>query len=100
MKLPEKILYAHEHTTIDLSGPKKNIDCRLDDFDATAAEYRRLAEHGVVGIIDQTNRGMGRNVAYVQKMAAQAGGEITRDGLLQGAFSPAGVLYADRTAAV
>ena len=77
MKLPEKILYAHEHTTIDLSGPKKNIDCRLDDFDATAAEYRRLAEHGVVGIIDQTNRGMGRNVAYVQKMAAQAGGEIT-----------------------
>ena len=37
MKLPEKILYAHEHTTIDLSGPKKNIDCRLDDFDATAA---------------------------------------------------------------
>lgn len=73
MKLPEKILYAHEHTTIDLSGPKKNIDCRLDDFDATAAEYRRLAEHGVVGIIDQTNRGMGRNVAYVQKMAAQAG---------------------------
>ena len=59
MKLPEKILYAHEHTTIDLSGPKKNIDCRLDDFDATAAEYRRLAEHGVVGIIDQTNRGMG-----------------------------------------
>lgn len=43
MKLPEKILYAHEHTTIDLSGPKKNIDCRLDDFDATAAEYRRLA---------------------------------------------------------
>lgn len=77
MKLPEKILYAHEHTTIDLSGPKKNIDCRLDDFDATAAEYRRLAEHGVVGIIDQTNRGMGRNVAYVQKMAAQAGVEIT-----------------------
>ena len=61
MKLPEKILYAHEHTTIDLSGPKKNIDCRLDDFDATAAEYRRLAEHGVVGIIDQTNRGMGYN---------------------------------------
>ena len=77
MKLPEKILYAHEHTTIDLSGPKKNIDCRLNDFDATAAEYRRLAEHGVVGIIDQTNRGMGRNVAYVQKMAAQAGVEIT-----------------------
>jgi phosphotriesterase-related protein len=77
LKLPEKILYAHEHTTIDLSGPKKNIDCRLDDFDATAAEYRRLAEHGVVGIIDQTNRGMGRNVAYVQKMAAQAGVEIT-----------------------
>ena len=44
MKLPEKILYAHEHTTIDLSGPKKNIDCRLDDFDATAAECYTLTE--------------------------------------------------------
>ena len=57
MKLPEKILYAHEHTTIDLSGPKKNIDCRLDDFDATAAEYRRLAEHGVVGIVGRSGSG-------------------------------------------
>ena len=101
MKLPEKILYAHEHTTIDLSGPKKNIDCRLDDFDATAAEYRRLAEHGVVGIIDQTNRGMGRNVAYAQKMAAQAGVEITHaTGYYKEPFLPPGVLYADRTAAV
>lgn len=55
MKIPEKILYAHEHTTIDLSGPKNNIDCRLDDFDATVAEYCHLVERGVVSIIDQTN---------------------------------------------
>lgn len=77
MKIPEKILYAHEHTTIDLSGPKNNIDCRLDDFDATVAEYRHLVERGVVSIIDQTNRGMGRNVAYTEKVAAAAGVKIT-----------------------
>ena len=77
MKIPEKILYAHEHTAIDLSGPKNNIDCRLDDFDATVAEYRHLVERGVVSIIDQTNRGMGRNVAYTEKVAAAAGVKIT-----------------------
>lgn len=76
MKLPEKILYAHEHTTIDLSGPKQNLDCRLDDFDATVAEYRHLAQQGVVSVIDQTNRGMGRDVAYTQKVAAASGLEI------------------------
>ena len=76
MKLPEKILYAHEHITIDLSGPKKNLDCRLDDFDATVAAYRRLAQQGLVCIVDQTNRGMGRDVTYVQKVAAAVGVEV------------------------
>lgn len=77
MKLPEKILYAHEHTTIDLSGPKKNPDCRLDNFEATVAEFRHLAQKGVVGIIDQTNRGMGRDVAYTCRVAQAAGLQIT-----------------------
>lgn len=77
MKLPEKIMYAHEHTTIDLSGPKHNPDCRLDDFDATVEEFRRLAQKGVVGIIDQTNRGMGRNVDYTCRVAKAAGLCIT-----------------------
>lgn len=71
MKLPEKILYAHEHTTIDLSGPKKNIDCRLDDFDATAAEYRRLAEHGVVG----TSKDITETEAKVFRAASRAHAE-------------------------
>lgn len=73
MKLPSKMLYAHEHTTIDLSGPKHNPDCRLDDFEATVEEFRRLAQKGVAGIIDQTNRGMGRNVAYTCRAAQAAG---------------------------
>lgn len=77
MKLPEKILYAHEHTTIDLSGPKHNPDCRLDDFDATVEEFRRLAQKGVACIIDQTNRGMGRNVDYTRRVAEAAGLTIT-----------------------
>lgn len=77
MKLPETIIYAHEHTTIDLSGPKKNPDCRLDDFEATVSEFKRLARHGVSRIVDQTNRGMGRDVAYTCRVAEAAGLTIT-----------------------
>lgn len=77
LKLPEQIIYAHEHTTIDLSGPKHNPDCRLDDFDATVDEFRRLAQKGVVCIIDQTNRGMGRQVDYTRRVSEAAGLSIT-----------------------
>lgn len=29
------ITYIHEHMTIDLSGVKNNIDCKLNDFEKT-----------------------------------------------------------------
>lgn len=72
----QNITYAHEHTTIDLSGVKKDLDCRLDEFTHTLAEFKELKKAGVARIIDVTAKGMGRNLAYVQDMMAQSGLKI------------------------
>ncbi|HMM22537.1 MAG TPA: hypothetical protein PKA10_17580 [Selenomonadales bacterium] len=71
--LRQGITYAHEHVTVDLSGVKGDIDCRLDCQGETIAEFRRLKALGVANVIDVTNRGMGRNVEYVQQVAARTG---------------------------
>ncbi|KOF57732.1 hydrolase [Clostridium sp. DMHC 10] len=65
--------YTHEHITIDLSGPKQDEDCKLDDFDETVKEFKELKEENVFNIIDLTNRGMGRNVDYVMKVKEKTG---------------------------
>lgn len=63
----------HEHTTIDLSGVKQDADCRVDCFEETAKEFRRLYELGVRTVVDVTNDGMGRNSAYVCEMENKTG---------------------------
>ncbi|MDR1834542.1 MAG: phosphotriesterase-related protein [Fusobacteriaceae bacterium] len=67
------MIYAHEHITIDLAGAKGDPDCRLDDRDAALEEFRGLARRGVAWIVDQTNRGMGRNIPYAKELARKAG---------------------------
>lgn len=61
------ITLMHEHITIDLSGVKKDEDCRLDCFEETVSELKRLYEFGVRNIVDVTNIGMGRNPKYAAK---------------------------------
>ena len=68
----------HEHTTIDLSGVKKDPDCRLDCFAQTQGEYRRRYELGVRRIVDVTNDGMGRDPSYVKKMEETTGIRIVQ----------------------
>lgn len=75
-KMRQGITYAHEHTTIDLSRVKKDPDCRLDEYENTLTEFRELKKMGVTRIVDVTNRGMGRNIPYVQKMMADSGLKI------------------------
>ena len=67
------MIFAHEHITIDLAGLKNDPDCRLDDRNAALHELIKLSDLGVTAIIDQTNRGMGRNPLYVQDLAREAG---------------------------
>ena len=63
----------HEHITIDLSGVKKDMDCRLDCMEETVQELKELYQFGVRNIVDVTNAGMGQNVAYVTEVAKQSG---------------------------
>jgi phosphotriesterase-related protein len=67
------MIYAHEHITIDLSGVKEDPDCRLDDRKAVLKELKEIENLGVGFVIDQTNRGMGRNTLYAQSVADEAG---------------------------
>ena len=73
MKLLNGITYAHEHMTIDLSGPKKDEDCKLDTMEETIKELKELKSKGVCNIIDVTNRGMGRNVEFLTKVKEETG---------------------------
>lgn len=68
MKPFSGITYAHEHMTIDLSGIKKDQDCRLDVIDETIKELKELKSKGVENIIDVTNRGMGRNIDFIKRV--------------------------------
>lgn len=70
------ITYIHEHMTIDLSGVKNNIDCKLNDFEKTKKELLRLKELGVTRIVDVTNMGMGRNVEFITRLEKETGMEI------------------------
>lgn len=63
----------HEHITIDLSGVKKDLDCRLDCFDETVKEFQQLYEYGVRNILDVTNIGMGRDVDYIRRVEEASG---------------------------
>ena len=63
----------HEHVTIDLSGVKKDPDCRLDCKDQTIAEFRALKELGVGNVLEVTNLGMGRDVDYIMDVARASG---------------------------
>ena len=73
MKLLNGITYAHEHITIDLSGPKKDDDCKLDTIEETIKELKELKSKGVCNIIDVTNRGMGRNAPFLTKVKEETG---------------------------
>lgn len=66
----------HEHVKIDLSGVKNDIDCRLDLFDETVREFRKLKSLGVGNILEVTNIGMGRDIEYIERVAKESGIEI------------------------
>lgn len=67
------MIYPHEHLAIDLSGPKGDIDCRLDCKEAVIAEFMGLRDRGVTLIADVTNRGMGRNIPYAREVGQKSG---------------------------
>lgn len=65
--------YSHEHIAIDLSGIKKTDDTKLDCMDETIAEFKDLFTKGVRNVMELTNRGMGRDIEYMNKVAKESG---------------------------
>lgn len=92
MGLPNGITYMHEHITIDLSGIKKDLDCRLDTMEETIEELKGLKIQGVSNIVDVTNRGMGRNIEFILKVKQETGiNIITSTGYYKEPFLPSEV---------
>lgn len=83
------MVYSHEHIPIDLSEVKHNEDCHLDSQELVIEEFKDLYAKGVRNIIDMTNRGMGRDIPYAQKVAKESGINIVQStGFYQDAFLP------------
>jgi phosphotriesterase-related protein len=83
------MIYAHEHITIDLSGVKEDRDCCLDDRETVLKELKALENLGVGFVVDQTNRGMGRDTLYAQSVADEAGlGVLHATGYYKEPFLP------------
>lgn len=83
------MVYSHEHIPIDLSEVKHNEDCHLDSQDIVIKEFKDLYAKGVRNVIDMTNRGMGRDIPYAEKVAKESGINIVQStGFYQDAFLP------------
>lgn len=83
------IVYCHEHVPIDLSEVKQNEDCQLDSTKLVISEFKDLYARGVRNIISMSNKGMGRNIPYAQKVARETGVNIIQcTGYYQDAFLP------------
>lgn len=88
-KLVPGIVYSHEHIPIDRSEVIENEDTLLDSQDLVIEEFKDLYKKGVRNIIEATCRGIGRNVAYAQKVAKESGINIVQaTGWYQSAFLP------------
>lgn len=61
----------HEHMLIDLAKIKGNDDCRLDCRSETIKELKELYQNGVRNIVEVTNRGIGRDVDYINDIARE-----------------------------
>lgn len=83
------ITYAHEHIPIDRSEVIEDEDALLDSQQLVIQELKELYKKGVRNIVEATCRGIGRNVAYAQKVATETGINIVQaTGWYQSAFLP------------
>lgn len=83
------ITYAHEHIPIDRSEVIEDEDALLDSQQLVIQELKELYKKGVRNIVEATCRGIGRDVAYAQKVATETGINIVQaTGWYQSAFLP------------
>jgi phosphotriesterase-related protein len=73
--LADGIIYAHEHLCLDLATPA-DPQGKLDQFELIAEEIGELKQLGVGAIIEQTCRGMGRDVTRLRDIQLATGVQI------------------------
>lgn len=65
--------YIHEHLKIDLSSQKKDLDTKFDNTGLVIDEMKVLKNKGIDTIVEVTNRGMGRDIEAMKKIADESG---------------------------
>lgn len=65
--------YIHEHIKLDLSAHKKDPDTNYNNVKDVILEFKKLKENGIDSIIEVTNRGMGRDIESMLKVADETG---------------------------
>ena len=78
MKLVDGYTLMHEHVHLDLSRIKGDQDTCLDCKEETIREFKKLYNHGVRNIIEVSNIGMGRDLAYIDEVAKKTGINIIK----------------------
>lgn len=75
---PEQLgrTYIHEHLSIDLSKQKNDDDARFDNYDEIIGELKVLKSKGICSLVEVTNRGMGRDVEIIKKIAKESGLQV------------------------
>jgi phosphotriesterase-related protein len=73
--LADGLIYAHEHLWLDLTTPEDPAG-RLDRLDLIAEELVELKQLGVAALIEQTCRGMGRDVGRLRQLQLASGVQI------------------------
>lgn len=88
--------YIHEHLSIDLSSVKQDLDTRFDDIESLIEEMKKIKNKGIDSIVEVTNRGMGRNVNAMKRVALETGlNVIASTGFYKEPFLPAYVYEMD-----
>lgn len=65
--------YIHEHIKLDLSEHKKDPDTNYDNINEIILEFQELKKKGIDSIVEVTNRGMGRDIFAMLKVAEETG---------------------------
>lgn len=89
MEQLEGYTLMHEHMHLDLSYVKHDPDTCLDCFEQTLKELQELYAKGVRRILEVSNIGMGRDLAWIQKLEKRSGIQIvTSTGFYKEPFLP------------
>ncbi|RRD96249.1 phosphotriesterase-related protein [Clostridiales bacterium COT073_COT-073] len=68
--------YIHEHLSIDLSSQKNDEDANFDNESEIIEELVLLHAKGIKTIVEVTNRGMGRNIETIERIAQKSGMQV------------------------